>query len=87
MEILKKIFKIIFKIIKWILNQIIEGGNNAEKRNNQKREARQDYKTMSDEQLLEIIRGDGFLAKSQWRKDIVYGILKERGFNDNDIND
>lgn len=56
-----------------------------EKSANEIREIKQKYEGMGDDELLRVVHSDGFFGKSQKEKAIAFGILKNRGFDPEEI--
>lgn len=54
---------------------------------NELREIKQNYEGMDDDELLRIIKSDGFFGKSKKEKGVAYGILKKRGYSVEEINE
>lgn len=53
---------------------------------NELREIKQKYEKMDDNELLIVIKSDGFFGKSKKEKGVAYGILKKRGYSVEEIN-
>jgi hypothetical protein len=53
---------------------------------NELREIKQKYEVMEDDELLRLIKSDGFFGKSKKEKGVAYGILKKRGHSLEEIN-
>lgn len=54
---------------------------------NEFREIKQKYEKMEDDELLRVIKSDGFFGKSKKEKGVAYGILKRRGYSVEEINE
>ncbi len=53
---------------------------------NEVREIKQKYEDMTDQELLRIVKSDGFFGKSKKEKGVAFGILKKRGYSVEEIN-
>lgn len=60
--------------------------NEIESNANKIREIKQKYEVMTDEELLRVIKSDGFFGKSKKEKGVAFGILKKRGYDIDEIN-
>lgn len=58
----------------------------VEKQANEAREIKQKYEKMSDDELFEVVKSDGFFSKSQKEKGTAFGLLKRRGYSAEEIN-
>ncbi|MEC4090924.1 hypothetical protein [Pseudoalteromonas rubra] len=58
----------------------------VEKQANETRELKNKYEGMSDDDLFNVLKSDGFLGKSQKEKGAAFGILRRRGYSVEDIN-
>lgn len=58
-----------------------EAFNALEKSANETREIRDKYDGLDDRELLSIVHSDGFFGKSPKEKAIAFSILKNRGYD------
>lgn len=54
---------------------------------NEIREIKQKYEEMSDDELLKVVKSDGFFGKTKKEKGVAFGILKKRGYSIEEINE
>jgi len=56
-----------------------------EKSANEVRELRQKYEDMGDQELLRVVKNDGFLGSSSKERAIAFSTLKSRGYTAEDV--
>lgn len=61
--------------------------NAIEEKANEVREITQKYEDMSDNELFDVIKSDGFWGKSKQEKGIAFSILRRRGYSQEEINE
>jgi hypothetical protein len=59
--------------------------NSIEEKANEVRETTEKYNELDDDELIRIVKSDGFFSKSQTEKTIAFKLLKERGYTPEDI--
>lgn len=59
--------------------------NGIEEKANEIRELKEKYSMMDDNELIRIVKSDGFFSNSSTEKSVAFNVLKERGFTPDDI--
>lgn len=70
------------QVVKDLTVEFIETANTQA---NELRELKEKYREMDDDKLLELIRKDGLFSKSQKEKGVIFGELRRRGYETDEI--